>query len=324
MNQEELKKRQAWSLPKKIAETEIRIVEWYLAFDGQVYISFSGGKDSTVLVDLVHGLFPDVPLLFNNTGLEYPEIIQFVRSFEDVIETRPSMPFHQIVKKYGYPIISKKVARQIHDLQNPTPRNEATRNLYLTGIKQDGTLAKSNTTKLPQKWRYLIDAPFKIHNICCDILKKTPIKKYEKETGRRAYIGTMASDSDTRETVYLKQGCNAFDKKQPSSQPLSFWTEQDIWGYINQKSLSYCSVYDMGIRRTGCMFCMFGITHEQKHGTNRFLQMQQTHPKQHKYCIEKLGCGYVLDYIGVPHTESNNGIEQTPLSTQYKQMELFN
>lgn len=324
MNKEELKKRQAWSLPKKIAEAEARIIEWYLAFDGQVYISFSGGKDSTVLVDLVRGLFPAVPLLFNNTGLEYPEIVKFVRGFKNIVETRPTMPFDQIIKKHGYPVISKLVARQIHDLQNPTNRNEATRRLYLTGIKQDGTKTKNSSLVLAKKWRYLIDAPFKIHNNCCDILKKAPIKKYEKKTGRKAFIGTMASDSGTREMVYLKQGCNAFDKKQPSSQPLSFWTEQDIWEYINQKSLPYCSVYDMGIHRTGCMFCMFGITHEQKTGTNRFLQMQQTHPKQHKYCIEKLGCGHVLDYIGVPHTESNNGIEQTPLSTQYKQMELFN
>jgi len=55
----------------------------------------------------------------------------------------------------------------------------------------------------------------------------------------------------------------------------------------------------MGYTRTGCMFCMFGV-HLEK-GDNRFQMMAKTHPKIHDYCINKLGCGEVLDYIGVDY-----------------------
>ena len=54
-----------------------------------------------------------------------------------------------------------------------------------------------------------------------------------------------------------------------------------------------------GAQRTGCMFCMFGLHLEKQ--PNRFQRMALTHPKQHNFCVNKLGCGKVLDYIGVPY-----------------------
>ena len=74
-----LRQLQKLPLQAKITMAEQRIREWYEHFDGNVCISFSGGKDSTVLTDLVHGMYPDVPLVFANTGLEYPEIQKFAR-----------------------------------------------------------------------------------------------------------------------------------------------------------------------------------------------------------------------------------------------------
>ena len=142
-------------------------------------------------------------------------------------------------------------------------------------------------------------------------MKKRTIYNYEKN-GKHPIIGTMASEGRQRKVTWLKQGCNAFNKKHPSSQPISFWTEQDILQYIKQFSIPYASVYGeilqdengkyytTGCDSTGCMFCMFGV-HLEKN-PNRFQRMAVTHPKQYDYCINKLGCGKVLDYIGVDYS----------------------
>jgi len=107
--------RQLQSLPldSKITMSEQRIMEWYEHFNGNVCISFSGGKDSTVLTHLVHGIYPDVPLVFANTGLEYPEIQKFARDMGAEF-VRPKMSFSEVISTYGYPIISKEVAEAIY------------------------------------------------------------------------------------------------------------------------------------------------------------------------------------------------------------------
>ena len=71
---EDLRALQAKTLEEKIQISTARIIEWYEHWNGQVYVSFSGGKDSTVLLDLVRRVYPDVPAVFSDTGLEFPEI----------------------------------------------------------------------------------------------------------------------------------------------------------------------------------------------------------------------------------------------------------
>lgn len=284
---------QGMKLELKIKLSKERIKQWYQAHNGKVYIAFSGGKDSTVLLHLVRSLYPDVPAVFVDTGLEYPEIKEFVKTIDNVITVRPKMNFIDVINTYGYPAVSKKVARQIRDLRHPTEKNKATRKLYLTGIKRDGS--KTKTLKLSKKWKILIDAPFEVSEQCCNIMKKEPIHRFEKERERKGFTGIMASDSNMRETSYLKNGCNNF--KAGRSSPMGFWVEQDIWDYIKKFDLKYSKIYDMGAKRTGCMFCMFGVHLEKE--PNRFQNMKRTHPQLHDYCMNKLGCGKVLDYIGV-------------------------
>ena len=114
MTNDQLKILQALPLDIKIRKTEIRIREWYEHWGGDVYVSFSGGKDSTVLLDIVRRLYPDVPAVFSDTGLEYPEIKEFVKTFPNVTIVRPKHSFKEILTKYGYPIISKEVAECVH------------------------------------------------------------------------------------------------------------------------------------------------------------------------------------------------------------------
>jgi 3'-phosphoadenosine 5'-phosphosulfate sulfotransferase (PAPS reductase)/FAD synthetase len=93
----ELQQLQGLPLEAKIIKTKIRIREWYEHWNGDVYISFSGGKDSTVLLDLVRSIYPDVPAVFVDTGLEYPEIREFVKTFDNVVWVRPKMNFKDVV-----------------------------------------------------------------------------------------------------------------------------------------------------------------------------------------------------------------------------------
>lgn len=104
MTNEQLKMLQALPLNIKIRKTEQRIREWYEHWEGQVYVSFSGGKDSTVLLDIARHVYPNMPAVFSDTGLEYPEIKEFVKSFPNVTIVKPKHSFKQILTKYGYPI----------------------------------------------------------------------------------------------------------------------------------------------------------------------------------------------------------------------------
>jgi len=288
----QLKQMQSLPLEAKISKSQQRIREWYEHWDGNVYVSFSGGKDSTVLLHLVRELYPDVPAVFCDTGLEFPEIKKFVRQTENVIIIRPAMSFRKVLDTYGYPIIGKEVAECVEGAR----RGQAYR------LRRFDPSYKSMFNV--SKWAFLLDAPFQISGKCCEVMKKRPFRKYEKETGRKPFLGTMAAESKLRTQSWLKTGCNAFENKRPVSQPLSFWTEADIWSYLRKFDVPYSTIYDMGYQRTGCIFCMFGCHLEPY--PNKFQRLSQTHPKLYEYCMRDrseggLGLSSVLDYIGVDY-----------------------
>ncbi len=286
----QLRQMQSLPLDAKIIKSQLRIREWYEHWNGQVYVAFSGGKDSTVLLNLVRELYPAVPAVFADTGLEYPEIRDFVKQFDNIKTIRPGMSFRKVLREYGYPVVSKEQAYYIY--QYRTTKSEKLRIYRWLG---DG----KGRFKISEKWKFLVDAPFKISNKCCDIMKKNPFREYEQKTSRKPLLGVMASDGKQRQGQWLRNGCNAFDLNRPRSNPLSFWLEEDIWEYLHRFNVPYSKIYDMGYARTGCMFCMFGVHLEQR--PNRFERMKKTHPKLWNYCIYKLGIGEVLDYIGVEY-----------------------
>lgn len=321
------------------AEPQMKDSEYIVsAFPGQVYVSFSGGKDSTVLKHIVDSMYDDVPSLFVNTGLEYPEIQRFAMSQKNVVTVRPDIRFDEVLKKHGYPVVSKRVSAYVKTAKrNP----DSKRAKWIRGEEWTKFVTGG-------KWVFLIDAPFPVSDQCCNAMKKSPAKKYQKETGRKPILGTLANESTSRFNMWIQNGCNGFDMKNPVSNPLSFWTEQDILHYIKKYDVPYCPVYgdiqikrtidndrvfegqmnlidylgcyepeDMletsGCDRTGCIFCMFGCHLEKE--PNRFQRLKQTHPRQYDYCInggemvdgkwqpskEGLGLGKVLDYIGVKY-----------------------
>ncbi|MFW5891416.1 MAG: phosphoadenosine phosphosulfate reductase family protein [bacterium] len=294
MNNNILKTRQAYDLDLKIMFSKQRIEEFYIKMHGKVYISFSGGKDSTVLLHLVRSIYPKVPAVFVDTGLEYPEIREFVKSIDNVIWLKPEMNFRRVLEKYGYPVISKENALKIRQAQTLDKKSHSYI-LRMEGIKSNGDISKIG--KIPEKWKYLVESDIPISEKCCDVIKKKPIHKFEKESELKGFIGTMASDSRIRKISYNRTGCNSFLQGKEKSQPLGFWLEEDIWDYIKEFNIPYSKIYDMGYSRTGCMFCMFGVHMEKE--PNRFQRMQKTHPKQYDYCMNKLGCKKILKILGV-------------------------
>lgn len=318
----ELKFLQSLPLERKIEMTAERIDAWYQHYDGDVAVSFSGGKDSTVLLDIARNHWrghQDIKAVFVDTGLEYPGIKQFVKTFDNVDIIRTKMRFDEVIKTYGYPVISKTVAHNVRCARNE-PNGKIVKNCFCE--EKTGPYAMA-------KWNDLRFVDFNIDDRCCDIMKKQPAHDYSKKNGIYFMTAEMACESKKRTDKWLENGCNGFDLKNPKSTPMVFWTEQDVLKYIYKNNLpvaepygqvieiecqitfddEQCQYETTGCNRTGCMFCAFGL-HLEK-GKTRFQMLKETHPKQYEYCIggggfsngiwqpnkQGLGLGYVFDEL---------------------------
>jgi len=331
---------QALPLEVKIQKTRRRVEEFVDEFgEENVYVSFSGGKDSTVLLHIVRQMYPGIPAVFSDTGLEYPAIRQFIRNYENVTWVKPEVLFKDVVIKYGYPVIGKEVANYVwvvrHACEGPYKQGRLAR-LQGTSRRKDGQLSQYNR---PQ-YEFLLNAPFEISDICCKEMKKKPMNKYSKKTDRHPIMATMAEESRLREGKWLKSGCNSFQSKNPDSTPMAFWLEQDVlrylylyhdqllrviiefyesqgyseqeisemniqhpWAscygtietYISKKELQGqlsiqemiqdyrgCKFRTTKCKRTGCIFCLFGITQD----TSRMLQVQKEEPQIADYVLK--------------------------------------
>lgn len=274
MTKTELLQRQAWSLEQKI-DHAIGTIEAFISRTQKTpYVSFSGGKDSTVLLDICRRFIDaNIKAVFCNTGNEFPEIVKFIQTIDNVTTIIPKKNIRDIIANNGFPLVSKEVARSIR--QAKTTHSEK-----LLKIRLYGTDSKKGyvSGKIPEKWKYLLGEQFMISEKCCDILKKRPFAKYQKLTGEIPLIGVMAQESNLRTQQYIRRGgCNSFNESHIASYPLSIWTDADIWQYIYKFKIPICSIYRTHeCRRTGCMFCGFGA--HMENGL-RFELLYKLHPQ---------------------------------------------
>ena len=165
MRENDLVRLQALPLEQKILLTERRIQQFSTMMQGRIYIAFSGGKDSTVLLNIARRIIPNIKACFIDTGLEYPEIRDFVKTIENVDWIKPEKTFKEVIDTEGYPIGSKEIAQAIKEIHT---------------TKSD-KLKEKRLKQLGNKWLFLLSAPFKISDTCCIILKKNPAKNMKKK-----------------------------------------------------------------------------------------------------------------------------------------------
>ena len=254
VTQDELHRRQQWTLAQKI-DHSLGVIDQFIAkMDGKVYLSFSGGKDSTVLLKLCEVIKPDIQCVFVNTGCESVDVVRFVEKMKaahNIEVIRPKLTPRQVWAQYGFPLVSKDQAFKI-DLVRKNPESKSAQKF----------MRDSNQFAISKCFRYLCDTEkCKYHTsaVCCNKLKKDPCKRYEHESGLRPIVATMASESMLRETDYLRVGqCNKFDQGHEKSKPLSIWMEEDIWQFIRENNIEIAEIYAKGVDRTGCVGCGFG------------------------------------------------------------------
>lgn len=324
------------SWEEKVGLTISKLMEFYVRTDGNCYLSCSGGADSIVLLDICRKVEQlnqgwKFKVVFDDTGLEEPTVREKALSIEDVCVVRPEMSFLEVLTKKGYPLVSKEVSECVNNARkhltgggttDTSNKSVAWKNLPQRVQKILGKLAdkrgipdKSRFNR--QKYKPLINAPFRISNECCNIMKKKPLSKIEE----KPIIATMTEESENRKTAWLKTGCNSFEGK-VASRPMSFWTKQDVLNYIRYYNLDiakcYGEVIDVddnnvptlqgcgsklmfsGCQRTGCIFCMFGCHLDTlKGGINRFALLKQTQPQLFDYCMK--GGKFDNDGLWIPH-----------------------
>lgn len=143
-------------------------------------------------------------------------------------------------------LLGKNPTRELIDLYYSRPQSERGKNFwdYAAMTKGMGEYGNTKSQFNKEKWLPIArDMPFLVSHYCCMIMKKRPLHKFEKQIHSKPYLGTLAEESKMRKQAWLRHGCNAFEGRHISSQPLSFWTEQDILEYIKRNKLDICSVY---------------------------------------------------------------------------------
>jgi 3'-phosphoadenosine 5'-phosphosulfate sulfotransferase (PAPS reductase)/FAD synthetase len=226
------------------------------------------------------------------------------------------MKFNEVIKTYGYPLLSKEISRCVQYAKVARAENRVTTDLLkIRGEFKDHFGDKSKYNK--EKYAPLMDVDFNLSAQCCDVMKKKPLKDYSKKSGKKPMTAEMAVESDQRESQWQKNGCNGFKMKVPKSTPMVFWTEQDVLRYIYENDIEICSVYGnvthdgeqlrldgkwettfrtTGCSRTGCVFCGFGAHLYEE--PPRFLLLKEIDRKKYEYCM---GGGEFVNGIWQPN-----------------------
>jgi len=290
---------------------------------GRVFCSVGGLDSITLLIFLRKYVDPNIPGA-SISILEDKSIQQIHNKFDNFIKLRPLKSKVQVIREFGYPVISKMKASKIEHLQTPDNPKQTFIHAIMTGdMGAQGKFQHSNKIKLPDKWIKLFGgpynshrpdlicktAPFKVSDKCCYWMKEKPADDFAKKNGLKPYMGLMASEGGQRRLGLMKNGCNYYGKKVIRSCPFAIFTRQDILQLALDLKAPVPKIYGEIVRdpdgqlrttraqRTGCSMCGFGIHIEKR--PHRFDRLREDNPKEWRFWMYDMGWGRVLDYIGI-------------------------
>lgn len=249
--------------------------------EDKFYVSFSGGKDSTVVSALIDMALPNnkIPRVFANTGIEYKLIVDFVEKEKakdhswDLIILKPSVPIKAMLEKEGYPFKSKMHSQLLERYRRlgHTKGVDAYINSEYEGYNK----------QCPKKLKYQFseDCELKISDKCCDRLKKDPLHRYQKENNKPiSIVGIMAAEGGRRD----KATCLTFHKKKLYSfQPLAPVSKEWEEWFINEYKIDISDIYKepYNFDRTGCKGCPFNVDLQEALDT-----LDKYFPNERKQC----------------------------------------
>jgi len=313
---------------------------------GNVHVSVGGLDSITLLLFLRKHVDPDIAAV-SVSSLE-DKSIQAVHKALGVEIIKPLKSKAEVIREFGFPVVSKMKARKIELLQTPDSPKQTFIHAIMTGqMGEQGKFQRSDKIKLPDKWLELFGghyadhrpdlrcqtAPFRVSDRCCHWMKEKPCDDWAKANNSYPYLGMMASEGGQREMGLMKNGCNYYGKSSVRSCPFAIFTRQDllrlaldlevpvpkIYGEIARKDDG--TLYTTRAQRTGCSMCGFGIHIEDR--PHRFDRLYEDNPAEWDYWMnrcavdketgEQFGWGRVLDYIGIGWRQTDMEIAQMTL-----------
>ena len=303
--------------------------EFFNRMGGKCYVAV-GGLDSITLLCFLRSEGIEVPAV-SVSSLE-DKSIQRIHKELGVLELKPEKSKVQVIREFGWPVLSKEIAGKIQTLQNPTEKNKTVRHAIVTGeTGRQGGYRSGTRMQLPKKWLELFGGyanaeegthfktpNFLVSDKCCYYLKEKPCNKYQKESGRAPYMGLMASEGGRRQKALIRNGCNYISDKTARSCPFATFMRNDLLQLAIDLKVPVPEIYGeivrdsdgmlrtTGAQRTGCSMCGFGVHLEER--PHRFDQLRIMNPKEwgmwmRHVCQDEAGewygWGRVLDYIGV-------------------------
>lgn len=328
-----VKQGQSYSFKKKYAA--IRAWEFYNYPEvaGNCYVAV-GGLDSITLLLFLRSIGIDVPAV-SVSALE-DKSIQAIHKRLGVQPLKPLKSKIEVIREFGWPVLSKEIAGKISLLQNPSDKNATVRHAIITGeTGAYGGYRKGTRMKLAQKWLekfggYENEAEgvcyqtpdFLVSDKCCYYLKEKPCDDYAKQTGQFPYMGLMASEGGRRQKALMINGCNYISPGTKRSCPFAIFSRQDLLTLALELNVPVPEIYGEIVRgpdgtlrttkaqRTGCAMCGFGIHLEVR--PHRFDRLWERSPQEWAMWMNHVdqlsdgrwyGWGHVLDYIGVEWRE---------------------
>lgn len=279
---ENIKRFMGLSYDEKLEWSKIRIKEFLTKYPNAT-VSFSGGKDSSVLLHLVRSIKSDVVAVFSDTGVEYQEIYNHVNNTENVIWKTPIKNQERVWIEDGYPIFSKATSLKIDRILNSKKRK--------TFGGAIGLYTKIGSIhKLPKQAIPFLDRdfwPFSVSDKCCHYLKVATCGS-NVCINEPSFVGMRVEESKTRAQSWVSTGCNVYGKNAKSS-PIAIWNDGDIDKYIRENNVPIAKCYkNFGgdFTRTGCKTCPFGVKFETRYlKQNRFEKLKEIEPDYYNNMI---------------------------------------